>query len=227
MNPSRVGESAALLARWRKCEISQHFPLYTAYLESLANGERLNAVQHYLRPLIAELATQSHAVRLKLIEEICRAVDHRGRKTGTSPVPGLPHELLETIAIPTLLDERGTKPENAYAHVWLALLPVRHPVGELLNPRALLELAHQLAPDDEFIVERLADERLQSIEFSCHHLPASLLASPTDIALEITELQQLASRLSEECRSLFLAAASHYAEEVAKFVRSGGQERAI
>ena len=226
MNPHRISESVALLGRWQQCECAEHFPLYTAYLQSLANGERLKAVHQYLRPLIAELLNQSHAARLQLVEALCRAVDHRGRKAGTSPVPGLPYELLEEVAIPTLLNQRRLHPEDAYAHLWLAILPIRHPVEELLNPRELLELAHRLAPTDEFIVERLADERLESVAFACHHLPAALLASPVVIAREIAELRQLASLLGEERRGYLVGQASSYAEGVEQFVQSRGQANA-
>lgn len=220
MNPHRIVDSEKLLARWVDNPCSSRFPLYTGYLQSLASGERLNAVHRYLRPLIAELVSQSHAARFELIDSLCRAFDYRARVAGTSPVPGLPHELLEQIAIPTLLEHMRAHPGDAYTQVWLAMLPVRHPIPDLPNPRELLFQAYRLAPNDQFIVERIADEHLHSIQFACHHLPSYLLAPADAVLEELGTLRQLALCLSEERRSHFSAEADRHACALEQFVQS-------
>lgn len=96
MNPFRVIESQKLLASWCADAIfAARFPLYTGYLKCLANAERLNAVHVYMRPLITQLTGEPHAVRLELVQAICRVVDFTKRTAGSSPVAGLPREFLE------------------------------------------------------------------------------------------------------------------------------------
>lgn len=220
MHPNRVAESNELLTRWIDRPCAPRYPLYTAYLQNLSAGERLNAVHRYLRPLVAELASQTHAVRFELVDAICRSIDFRGRVAGTSPVPGLPHELLEQIAVPTLLEQIRTQPDDAYAHLWLAMLPIRHSIPDLPERRELLDLAFRYAFGDEFVAERVADERLHSVQFACHHLPSSLLGSADSVLCELAELRQLASGLREERRKYYLAEADYCADAVEQYIQA-------
>ena len=222
MHPHRIAESEDLLARWLSSPCASRFPLYTGYLQSLAAGERLNAVHKSLRPLIAELASADHAVRLELVDALCRLVDFRDRVAGSSPVPGLPYELLEQVAIPTLLEQRRAQPDDAYAHLWLAMLPSRNVIPGLPSARELIDLAHQLSPDDEFIAERFVEARLHSVAWACHHLPDGLLAPEATVARDIEELRRAASRLSEERRKACLEEAAGYARQLEEYERSRG-----
>jgi hypothetical protein len=105
MSPHRVEEAKQLLARWRANEsLSAEFPLYTKYLESLSRAERLNAVNEYMRPLIAQLLEVSHERRFTLIDAQGRNLNWRGRTAGSSPVPGMPHEYLVSVAMPTIVN---------------------------------------------------------------------------------------------------------------------------
>lgn len=220
MNSYRIAESRELLARWLSSKCASRHPLYTGYLQSLAAGERLDAVHKYLRPLIAELASADHGVRLELVDTLCRSLDFRGRVAGSSPVPGLPYELLEQVAIPTLIEQRRAHPDDAYAHLWLAMLPSRYAIPGLPSSRELIKLACQLSPDDEFITERAADALLHSVWYACHHLPDGLLAPAATVSSEIEELRQVASRLREERRKSCLEEAALYAKQLEEYERS-------
>jgi hypothetical protein len=134
----------------------------------------------------------------------------------------MPHELLEDVAIPTLLAQRLEHPEDAYAHLWLAMLPSRKLIPSLPDRRELLELAHGLAPTDPFITECIAQERLHSIWFSCHHLPESLLSSEQTVRNEIADLRRLAPLVREERRASLLDEACRYEEQINKFVHAQG-----
>ena len=226
MHPHRVAESKSLLAQWVRWPHSARFPLYTAYLESLANGERLSAVHRYLRPLIAELAAADRATRWLFVDRLCRSVDYRCRKAGTSPVPGIPHDLLEKVVIPTLGEQRHLHPEDPYVLVWMAMLPVRQANLDLPNPLQLLEQAHRLDSADEFVIERLVEERLHWIQFSCHHLPSSLLAPARSILGDIEQLVELASGLREDQQRFFAERAAWYQAEVERFVATCGDNDA-
>lgn len=221
MHPHRVVEAQKLLTRWVAAQqLAERFPLYGGYLRSLASAERLNAVHQYLRPLILELTTKSHERCLELVYALCQAVDWLGRVPGTLPVPGIPHELLEQIVLPTLLAQRTDRPDDAYAHLWLAMLPSRTRIADLPASRELLERAHQLAPSDAFIAERIADERLNSIWFSCHHLPETLLNSEDAIREEIKYLRRLIPLVRQEKRLTLTAEADRYEQEINKFVHT-------
>ena len=223
MHPDRVTEAQKLLARWTTDpSLDKRFPLYTEYLRSLAGAERVNAVHRYLRPFVAELKSETHARRLELVQALCLAVDCRGRAAGSSPVTGIPYELLEEVAIPTLLAQRLEHPQDAYAHLWLALLPSRKLIPSLPDRRELLELAHGLAPTDPLITECIAQERLHSIWFCCHHLPESLLSSEQTVRNEIADLRRLAPLVREERRATFLDEACRYEGLINKFVHAQG-----
>lgn len=73
MNPRCISESTVLFTHWKEAECAERFTLYTACMQSLADGDRLDAVHQRLRPLIAELVTQSHAARLQFVQTICRS----------------------------------------------------------------------------------------------------------------------------------------------------------
>ncbi len=220
MHPHRVSEIKEFLVRWSSdASLVRRFPLYSGYLSSLANAERLTAVHSYLRPLIGKLKLDSHSGRLDLIYSICRTVDHTDRTAGTSPVPGLPHELLEEIAIPTLLEQRRAHPDDAYANVWLALLPMKNYLPELPSARELLKIAYDLVPNDEFVDERVAQERLHSIQFSCHHLPEALLDSAASVVGYINELRQFLAAVTLARKEFYVNAANYCAKEVDDFVR--------
>lgn len=219
MNPLRVVEAQKLLERWMAMpQLSQAYPLYTKYLTSLANAERLNAGHAYLRPLIIELDAASHAARWTLIHSLCKFIDFSGRAPGSSPGAALPHDLLERVAIPTLLAHREKHPDDSAAHLWLALLPSRKVIPGLPDPRQLLDHALRLSPNDPFIAERVADERLHSVWFSCHHLPSSLLGPVAAIRRDIAELRGLLPLIVPERRASLEKQVSHYEKEVEDFV---------
>jgi hypothetical protein len=224
MHPLRVEESKKQLANWshQYPALALSYPLYTHYLNSLANAERLQAVHLFLRPLMAELASAAHFARIELVNAICSTVDWQGRLAGSSPVPGLPHEFLERVAIPTLLDQKRTHPDDAWPCVWLALLPWSQLTKSLTeDSRDLLNRARALAPNDEFICERVADARHQQIKFACHHLPDCLLDSAGNILASIAELRDLTALLSEQRRPFFLDEASRWEAVVVEFANNG------
>jgi hypothetical protein len=176
----------------------------------------------FLRPLIAELASAPHIARIELVNAICSTVDWQGRSAGSSPVPGLPHEFLERVAIPTLLDQKRMHPDDAWPCVWLALLPSSALIKPLTeNSRDLLDRARALAPNNEFICERVADARHQQINFACHHLPGDLLDSTESILASIAELRDLTALLSEQRRPFFMDEASRWEAVVVEFARNG------
>jgi hypothetical protein len=227
MHPDRVTEAQELLNRWTaNPSLAERHPLYTGYLRSLASAERLNAVHRYLRPLVAQLKADTHARRIELVHTLCSAVEYTNRIAGSSPVPGMPHELLEEIAIPTLLAQRAQHPEDAYAHLWLAMLPSRKLIPGLPERRELLELAQSLAPTDSLVLECIARERLHSIWFSCHHLPEALLSPEQAVRDEIEHLRTLASLVRAECSASFLAEALRYEEQINHFVHARGSANA-
>lgn len=222
MNDYRIAESRTLLERWLRQPGSGDFPLYTGYLQSLADGERLPAVEKYLRPLISGLAPQPHAQRMRFVDAVCRNADFRDRKAGSS-VPGIPYELLHQVVLPTVLEQWRLHPEDAYAHVWLAMLPQRAPQPGLPNPRELLMEARRLAPSDPFVIERLADLQLHWIDFACHHLPEALLAPAADLLRDLEELRGLASQLGAEARERFERHAGDYARAIESYLGTQGQ----
>jgi len=170
--------------------------------------------------MLVELASVSHEKRLEFISALCFAVDFSGKAPGTSPVPGMPYELLEQIALPTLLAQRLAQPDDPYVHVWLAMLPSRRLIPELPESRELLEAAHQLAPNDTFIAERLADERLNSIWFSCHHLPEILLSSEHGVREDIAHVRRLLHLLPLKRGDALAKQIDMYEQQVNEFART-------
>lgn len=171
-----------------------------------------------MRPLIAQLRSESHVQRYELVHALCMSVDYTSRNAGTSPVPGMPHEFLEEIAIPTLIRQRTEKSDDPYAHLWLAMLPNQSPVSDIPDKVELLELAHQLAPHDAFISERVADDILHGIWFACHHLPQSLLAPADSVLRDITQLRQLIPLIRLEGRTTLAAQVTQYEQQIKEFV---------
>lgn len=158
MNPYRVEEARRLLALWQaQPGLAARHPLYGRYLEALASGDRLGAMQQGMRPLIAQLAQAPLADRMDLVDALCRALPWQGRVPGTLPVPGLPHEFLVAVAGPALRACRQAHPADARAPLWLALLPALSREGGPESPRELLAQAQDLAPQDAFIAQRLAE----------------------------------------------------------------------
>lgn len=206
--------------------MAERYPLYGGYLRSLARAERLNAVHQYLRPLLHQLNAETHMQRLDFVHALCQAVDFSDRAPGSSPVPGMPHELLEQIALPTLLTQRAERSDDAYAHLWLAMLPSRRLVPDLPERRELLEIAHRLAPADPFIAECVADERLNSIWFSCHHLPEGLLSPEDAVRGEIKYLRSLMPLVRHERRSTIAEQAERYEKQINEFVLANGDKNA-
>lgn len=222
MNPHRVAEAKILLGRWREHEASTiaRFPLYTRYLESLANEERLNAVHKFLRPLITELSGDPHALRLEFSVAVCECVPWRGRIAGSSPVPGIPHQLLQEIVVPTLVRQRTEVPDEPLSHLWLGLLPSRRYELDLPDPRALLDRALELNPTDQFTVQCAVQQRLHSVWFSCHHLPHSLIGGESEVRSELQEIQTLASVLSPDQRLEVQRAVTYRVEQLNAFAAS-------
>jgi hypothetical protein len=204
MNPHRVEEAKDLLARWRANEsLSAEFPLYTMYLESLSRAERLNAVHQYMRPLITQLLEVSQERRFALIDAQGRNLNWRERNAGSSPVPGMPHEYLVSVATPTILSQWRSQPNDPRAHLWLALLPSHGPQWEIPSTNEFLQAAFDLAPQDLFIRERYIERHLESIWFACHHLPKSLLATVEKVRIDIELVRQLSSAMPVEVRSRY------------------------
>ncbi len=221
MHPYRVLEVQKLLNRWcADSALAARFPLYTNYLKSLANTERLNAVHVYLRPLILQLQGAPHTVRFELVQAICRLLDFDGRHAGTSPVEGLPHELLEKIALPTLLEQYRACPSDAYTCVWLAMLPSSKASNNLPESWELLDIALTSAPDDLYIIERRAAMHLYHIDYACHHLPDGLISTEECVIDDITQLRQLAARLSIGRQNFYLGAALPYEGKLRDFIRT-------
>jgi len=222
MNPHRVAEAKTVLARWREREGSAvaRFPLYMRYLESLANEERLNAVHKFLRPLITELLDAPHALRLEFSVAVCECVPWRGRVAGSSPVPGIPHQLLQEVVVPTLVRQRTEVPDEPLPHLWLGLLPSGQYEPDLPDPRALLDRALELNPTDQFTVECVVQQRLHSVWFSCHHLPHSLLGAEPEVHSELREIQRLASVLSPDQRLEVERAVTYRVEQLNAFAAS-------
>jgi hypothetical protein len=219
MHPQCIAEAHQLLARWNTApHLLGRYPLYTGYLQSLVSAERLNAVHRYIRPLIAQLRSELHAQRYELIHALCMAVDYTGRYAGTSPVPGMPHEFLEEIAIPTLIAQRTEKSEDPYAHLWLAMLPSQRTIGDIPDSVELLELAHQLAPSDAFIAERVAHDRLRGIWFVCHHLPQSLFAPADNVLRDIAQLRKLILVTRKEGQAALAKQVAQYEQQIQEFV---------
>lgn len=221
MNPYRVAEAQKLLAKWAANPLrAERYPLYGSYLESLAKAERLNAVHKYLRPLLVQLAAKSHLERLELVSALCFAVDFSGKTPGSSPVPGMPYDFLEQIALPTLLAQRADAPDDAYAHLWLAMLPSRRWIPELPERHELLDAALKLAPTDPYIAERRVDALMNSIWFSCHHLPEVLLSSEGGFRQEVSSVRSLLPLLQEERTRVLSGQLSEYEQQVNKYVKA-------
>jgi len=219
MSPNRVLEARQLLAHWLgQPRLATRFPLYTGYLESLANAERLQAVHQYLRPLIQDLDGASLGDRIELVDAQCRAISWRGRSAGSMPVPGMPHEYLREVAVPTLLERRDEAPTDHRPFLWLALLPSGHYGADRTDPRQLLQEAHRLAPQDTFIVDRLAAERLDCVWFACHHLPETLLGTVETVRADIAAARSLVALLPQEQRDALESVTLHYEERVNGFV---------
>jgi len=225
MNPHRVAEAKTLLGRWREREASAiaRFPLYTRYLESIANEERLNAVHKFLRPLITELSGAPHALRFEFSVAVCECVPWRGRTAGSSPVPGIPHQLLQEVVVPTLVRQRTEVPDEPLSHLWLGLLPSRQYEPDLADPRALLDRALELNPTDQFTVECVVQQRLHSVWFSCHHLPHSLLGVESEVRTELQEIQRLGFVLSPDQRLEVERAVAYRVEQLNTFAASQAQ----
>jgi hypothetical protein len=221
MHPSRVPEIQKRLHRWSaETALASRFPLYTDYLKSLVNGERLNAVHVYLRPLIAQLLAQPHAVRHALVNGICRLLDFTAHGAGTSPVEGLPYEFLEKIALPTLLEQHRACPDDAYACVWLAMLPSPKQPNNLPEPWQLLDRALLLVPDDLFVIELRAAMHLHHIDFACHHLPDGLLNTVEGVMSEIAQMRVLAMRSPQNRQIFYLQQAHHFEVQVRDFANA-------
>lgn len=229
MHPERIREIQAFLERWLQSPRAGDHPLYTGYLRSLAAGERLPAMEQYLRPLIGALAPLRHDERHAFANAACECIDFRNHSAGASPVPGIPHELLEQVVVPAVKEQRQLRPEDARAHAWLALLPVREVGVSLPTSRELLQEAHRLAPDDLFITERLAENWLDGVEFACHHLPEALLYPAEEVLRDLQEVRRLAALLEAGERDRLGGRADGYAREVEAFMarqsRAGSSPR--
>jgi hypothetical protein len=100
------------------------------------------------------------------------------------------------------------------------MLPYRRFIPNLPERRKLLEAAHQLAPNDTFIAERLADEGLNSIAFSCHHLPEGLLSSEHVVREEIDHVRRLLHLLPQKRGDAFAKQIDMYEQQVNDFTRT-------
>lgn len=222
MHPERIREIQTFLERWQQSPLAGEYPLYAGYLRSLADDQRLPAVEQYLRPFVAQLAPRPHDERYAFVAAACGCVDWRNHNAGASPVPGIPYELLQQVAIPTLQEQRRLRPEDARAHAWLALLPVREVGASLPTSRELLREAHRLAPGDEFLIERLAENWLEGVEFACHHLPEALLYPVDEVLRDVEEVRRLVMLLPEGRRGEMLEAVGHYVREIERFAGGRG-----
>ena len=83
----------------------------------------------------------------------------------------------------------------------------------------MLEAAHELAPTDTYIAARLADERLNSIWFSCHHLPEVLLSSEDGVQEDIDYVRRLLHLLPLKRRDAIAKRIDMYEQQVNAFTR--------
>lgn len=218
MHPVRIREIQEFLERWQQSSLAGAHPLYTGYLRSLAEDQRLPAVEQYLRPFIAQLAPRPHDERYAFINAACECVDWRNHRAGSSRVPGLPYELMERVVIPTLYEQRRLQPEDARVHAWMALLPVPEVGVSLPNSRELLQEAHRLVPGDLFVIERLAENWLDGVAFACHHLPEALLYPVEEVMRDLQEVRRLALLLPEGPRANIERIANGCDQEIQAFV---------
>jgi hypothetical protein len=222
-----------ILARWNALGSFAHrYSGYTEFLTSLARGERLPAHHTHLRPLIEWLTTSAFDVRYEFVHAICLLVDFDGRQARTSPVPCVPFDLIEKIAIPTLVEATKRDDQDAYALLWLAMLPSNQHYPSRPNPSELIHRAHLLAPNDEFVATRLADDLHHAVWFACHHLPDGLLGSRQTVLRDISNLRRIADNLGSERANILRAAADEYKAMVDAYVEvepnaSGNHESQI
>jgi hypothetical protein len=217
---SRVDSNSIeeILIRWKTNRVvSSKFGGYTDYLAIHARGERQTAIHKHLRPFVESMKASEFDTRYEFVHAACCLVDFEGRHARSSPVPGMPHDLLEKVAIPTLVEATERNENDAYAWLWLAMLPSNQHFPTRADSRALLERAHRLAPLDQNIAARFADALLHGVWFACHHLPDALLASREVVSADIAALRDLAKRCSATKAIVLAEALGRYETMLSEF----------